>query len=116
MKFLIGILVVGILTMLLGSILPWWSIGLAGLIGGIFFGESGFKSFLIAFFGTGLCWLLLTVYINQMNGGLLSSKIAELFNGIPPIALILITTIIGGLASGVSSLTGYFGRKSFGSK
>ncbi len=116
MKILKGILLVGILTLLLGMILPWWSIGIAGLLGGLFFGESAFKSFLIAFLGSGLSWMILAIYIDQKNAGLMSSKIAQLFNGIPSESLIIATALIGGLTSGLSGLTGYFGKKSLANK
>jgi len=113
MKTVLGVLIVGILTLLLGWILPWWSIGIAGCLGGFTIGKSGVNSFLIGFIGTGLTWLIMAGYIDASNGGLLSEKIAKLFGGIPKIGLILLSALVGGLASGLSGITGYFAKKSF---
>ena len=116
MKSILGILIVGILTLLLGWVLPWWSIGFAGFIGGMFFGNSSIKSFVVAFLGTGITWMLLALYIDYCNAGILSTKIALLFGGIPPVGLVLISSLIGGLASGFGGLTGYLSKMAFTSE
>jgi len=111
MKSILGIIVVGVLTLLLGWLLPWWSITIAGLIGGYTFGESAFKSFVITFLGGGLAWMILAFYIDQKNGSLLSEKIGLLFGNLPPSGLILVTALIAGLVSGFSGMSAYFARK-----
>lgn len=108
MKSILGIIAVGILSLGLGAFLPWWSIALAGLIGGWIFGKKATQAFVICILGTGLAWFLLGFWIDQGNASLLSSKVGELLGGLSPMLLILISALIGALVSGLAGLSGYF--------
>ena len=111
MKTIIAIITVGILTWVLGTALPWWSIALAGFIGGLAFGSKASQAFVISLLGTGIAWLLMCFLINQNNDALLSTQIGQVLGGLSPILLILIVVVLGGLVSGLAGCSGFFFRK-----
>lgn len=98
---------------LLSFILPWWSLAIPALLLGIWLGKTGWSSFGYGFLGIGGLWLLQTAYIHLANGGILTTRIAELFSLPYPALVIVITVMAGGLAGGLSTLTGYFFKKAF---
>ena len=96
---------------LLSLMLPWWSLAAPALILGAWLGTSGSASFGYGFLGIGTLWLIQTLTIHIYNDGILTGRIAELFSLPSAWLVILITVIIGGVAGGLSTLTGYLGRK-----
>lgn len=96
---------------LISFLLPWWSLAIPCIILGGWLGEKHISAFLNGFLGIGGLWLIQTLYVHFANDGILTSRIAELFSLPHPLLVILITIVIGGLAGGLSTLTGYlFGR------
>lgn len=98
---------------LLGFILPWWSLSIPALLLGSRLGKTGWSSFAYGFVGIGGLWLLQTAYIHFVNQGILTTRIAELFSLPHPVLVIVITVVAGGLAGGLSTLTGYLFKKAF---
>jgi len=92
---------------LLSLILPWWSLAIPGLLLGTFLGKTGWRSFSYGFLGIGGWWLAQSLYIHLANDGLLTTRIADLFSLPSAWLIILFTVIIGGLAGGLTTLTGY---------
>lgn len=98
---------------LLSLILPWWSLVIPALILGAWLGRTDLFSFSFGFLGVGGWWLIQTLIIHIYNEGILTTRIAELFNLPSAWMIILITVVIGGLAGGLSTLTGYLFKKTF---
>lgn len=94
--------------------LPWWSLAIPCLILGAWLGKSGLRSFLFGFLGIGILWLAQATVTHMANHGVLTARVAELFNLPQSYLMILITMLIGGLAGGLSTLTGYYFRTTFG--
>ena len=113
-KFLIGTIVSALLAYAIGIYgnLPWWSFVISNFIVAILIVQSPWKAFLSGALGVGLLWLILALIIDNQNGHLLSSKVANILTlkG-STTALIAITAFVGFILGGLSSLSGSFARK-----
>src|SRR2546425_4258955 len=111
MKFIAAI----VLTALLGYAAPlyfaWWSFAVTSFIVAIAVHQNAAKAFLTGFIGLSLLWGFHASIIDNANDHILSQKVAYILplNG-SSISLIWITSIIGGLVSGLAALTGSFAR------
>lgn len=108
-SFVPGVLICALLCAVLGQMLPWWHVMLAGLLtGALWFRRS---AFLGGFLAGLLCWGISAIYFDLGNDSRLSSQLAEVLKVGAPWALIALTAAIGGLACGAASLLGYMGRR-----
>jgi hypothetical protein len=114
LKFIISIVLTALLTYAIGIYgnLPWWSFVITNAIVSIVIVQTPGKAFFSGALGVGLLWLILALMVDAQNNHLLSVKVATLL----PLKgsynlLIAITTFIGFLLGGISSLTGAFVRK-----
>ena len=105
-KYLIPVVFIIALSYLSGIWLPWWvivpSAGLVCFLNGL----RPNQSFGISFLAGALLWGGLAYYADYKNSGILSAQIGELFGGLPGIALVITTAILGGLVAGLGGLTG----------
>ncbi|MGK7370107.1 MAG: hypothetical protein ACNS64_07810 [Candidatus Halalkalibacterium sp. M3_1C_030] len=107
------ILLIAIFAWILGMFLPWWSLAIPCVLLGAWLGKSGGRSFLFGFTGIALLWLLQSLFIHAGNDGILTARIAELFSIPDPILVILIAAVIGGIAGGLSTVTGFYFSNAF---
>ena len=114
-KFIVSILLSALMAYAIGIYgnLPWWSFVVTNFIIAIVLNQKPGKSFLSGALGVGLLWLILALVIDTQNNHILSVKVANILplKG-SYIALIIITSVVGFLLGGLSSLTGSFVRKS----
>lgn len=103
-------LLIAIAAWLLAIFLPWWSAFIPGIIFGAILGRSGWTSFAWGAAGIGGLWLIQALYIHFASGGILTSRVANLFSLSTPVLIFIITATIGGLIGGFSTLTGYMLR------
>lgn len=96
---------------LLNLMLPWWSIALPGIIMGYIFNKKAAASFGWGFLALFLLWGGQSAYIHVANEGLLSGRVAEMLSLNSPLLVILITALIGGLVSGLATMTGSLAHK-----
>ena len=99
-------LLIVITAYLLNLVLPWWSIAIPGLILGYQFNPKSGAAFGWGFLALFLLWGGQALYIHFANDGILSTRIAEMLGVGSPYLVILITGILGGLVSGLATLTG----------
>ena len=113
-KFIVSILLSALMAYAIGIYgnLPWWSFVVTNFIIAIALNQKPGKSFLSGALGIGLLWLTLALVIDNQNNHILSVKVANILplKG-SYIALIIITSVVGFLLGGLSSLTGSFVRK-----
>lgn len=107
------IILIALTAWILNLFLPWWSLAIPCLILGAWLGRSGLRSFLYGFLGIGILWLAQTTVTHIANNGILTSRIADLFSLPNSLLLIAITVAVGGVAGGLSTLTGYYFRSAF---
>ncbi len=114
-KFIVSILLSALMGYAIGIYgnLPWWSFVVTNFIISIAMNQKPGKSFLSGALGIGVLWLVLALVIDTQNNHILSIKVANILplKG-SYIALIIITSVVGFLLGGLSSLTGSFVRKS----
>ena len=113
-KFLMATIVSALLAYAIGIYgnLPWWSFVISNFIISIAIDQKPLKAFISGALGVGLLWLTLALMIDQQNGHLLSTKVANIL----PLkgstsALIAITAFVGFILGGLSSLSGRYVRK-----
>lgn len=95
-----------ITAFLLNLFLPWWSIAIPGLVFGYWFNQKAIPSFGWGFLALFMLWGGQALYIHFANDGILSTRIAEMLSVGSPLLVVLITGIIGGLVSGLATVTG----------
>ena len=109
MKFIISLLLTALLSFTAGLYLPWWSIALCAFVVAALILQQPLRAFLAGFLGVFLLWALLAWWIDFKNEGLLSARIASLLPlGGSSIALILVTSFVGGLVAGFAAITGSY--------
>lgn len=113
-KFLMATIVSALLAYAIGIYgnIPWWSFVISNFIIAIAIDQKPLKAFISGALGVGLLWLTLALMIDQQNGHLLSTKVANIL----PLkgstsALIAITAFVGFILGGLSSLSGSYVRK-----
>jgi len=111
MRFAIAILLVLVLNYMSGLVFPWWIIALVGLITGYLVNLTPAKSFLAGFLACFILWAGIAFYIDIANEHILTTRVGALFTLKQPIIMVLITGCIGGMVTGLASLTGALLRK-----
>ncbi|MCB0600427.1 MAG: hypothetical protein KDC28_04340 [Saprospiraceae bacterium] len=110
-NFWIILLALVLVCHLASLVLPWWSfaviIGLAVFI--LQFPVR--KAFPLGFLAVFVTWLLWSVWLYKTNATVLTPKVGELFGGLPPVALILVLSFLGGLIGGFAGWAGAALRK-----
>jgi hypothetical protein len=106
MKIIFHIIAVLLLSWLLQTFLPWWTMAIGAFATGLMFQQNGFRSFLAGLVGVGLLWFLMAWYLDSSTDSILSSRVAAIFPTKTVGLLILVTAIIGGLVGGLASMTG----------
>ena len=112
MKFIVVLLLTALLGYAIPLYLTWWSFAVTSFIISLLIHQKALVAFIAGFLGLFLLWLFLTLIIDNANQHILSQKMARVLplNG-SSLALILITSLIGGLISGFASLTGSLAGK-----
>ncbi|MBC7873653.1 MAG: hypothetical protein H7Y01_06645 [Ferruginibacter sp.] len=111
MKFLVAILLTGILAFISGLFLPWWGIAIPALLVAVLVHQRAGWAFLAGFLSVFLLWAILAWWIDSKNNGVLSKKIALVLPlGGNTLLLVLLTGFIGGLVAGMAAMSGSFLR------
>jgi len=112
LKYILSIVVTGLIAFLTGLYMPWWGIAIAAFVVSAAIPQKPAFSFLSGFLGVFLLWEVLAWWIDNKNNGILSQKIASVLPlGGSSVLLIVITSVIGGLVAGFASLAGTYMRR-----
>ncbi len=106
MNFILRILITGISTYYISSYFPWWTIVFVPFTLGLLFDDNYISHFLSGFIGVSTSWFFLLLSIEYQSESILSSKIIEILNISSTNTLVVISTVMGGVVSGLSSITG----------
>ncbi len=111
MKFLVTVMLTGLLAFVSGLYMPWWSLAIAAFLIALLIHQNAGRAFLSGFLGLFLLWAILAWWIDMRNQGLLSAKVAKLlpFGG-SSILLILVTAFVGALVAGFAAMSGSYLR------
>ena len=105
-KVLIKLLLIAALGYLLQNLFPWWAVVLAAFLINFIIYSSGLSSFLSGFLGIGLLWFFAALITDINTGSILTERVAAIFSLPNSGLLIIITAVIGGIASGFGGLSG----------
>ena len=115
MKFITTLLLAALMAYAIGiyTSVPWWSFAITNIIVAIAIPQKPLISFVSGALSIGLLWACLSMIIDQSNHHILATKVATILplKG-SYVLLILVTSIVGALVGGLSSLTGSFLRSS----
>jgi len=107
MRFVLAVLLTGLLSFIAGLFLPWWSIAIVAFLVALLLPQHTGINFLSGFAAIFLLWAVIAIWIDLKNNSILSHKIAELFPlGGSSALLILVTAFIGGLVGGLAAMSG----------
>jgi len=112
---LVLILIIIVSCFIAQSFLPWWIIAPICLIASFFLSSSKKQAFWSGFSGIFILWLVKILSLSLPNEHLLANKVGQVFM-LPAsdtnwVVLIFVSSLIGGVVGGLSSLTGYSFRK-----
>jgi len=109
MKIAFNILLIMTLAYFAHIYLPfWWLFALIAFLISFAFGENTWKSFLVGFSAIFILWIILTSINSISNDFILVERMANVLPFKNSILLIIVSSFIGGLIGGFSSLTGYY--------
>lgn len=112
MKFIVSVILTGLLSFAAGLYLGWWSLAVASFMVAALIPQKPWKAYLSGFLGLFLLWGLLAFWIDMKNQHILSQKMAQVFPlGGSWILLILVTALVAALVAGFAALTGSYVRK-----
>lgn len=104
MRFPVQVLAMIVLGFLLELFLPWWSVAIAGLIGGLFVNTR--HNFLAGFLAIGLLWMVKALIIDLSTDAGLADRVARIFMLHNKALLLLVTFILSGLVGGFAAMSG----------
>ncbi len=112
MKFIISVLLIGLLGFTSGIFMPWWSIALGAFLVSALIPQRPAVAFVTGFTAIFLLWGLLAWTTDLSNGSILSVRIAQILPlGGSPLLLILVTALVGALVGGSAALSASYLNK-----
>jgi hypothetical protein len=112
MKFLIATILTALLSFIAGIYINlWWFFAVIALLVALLVHQRAGKAFFAGFLALFILWFILTFWIDNANGGVLSVKIASLLPlGGSKWLLIIVTAFLGGLIAGFAAMSGSYLR------
>jgi hypothetical protein len=109
MKFSAQLFTILILALLLELIFPWWTIAIAGFIGGLMFNTRG--NFAAGFLAIAILWTAQALIVQSSAAAPLAERVAAILMVKKVEFLFLLTAVIGGLVGGFAAMSGSALRK-----
>ncbi|AHM63070.1 hypothetical protein D770_24125 [Flammeovirgaceae bacterium 311] len=111
MKIVLKITMIAFLSFLAEQVFPWWSALVCAAIISALIPTTSLRAFLSGFTAIGLLWLVCALLFSLQNDFVLSNRVANLFGVNSSTFIILLTSLIGGIAGGMGALCGNQLRK-----
>lgn len=112
MKLVLKITLIAFLGYWAERVFPWWSALVCAAVISALIPTTSRKAFLSGFTAIGLLWLVCALIFSYQTDFVLSNRVANLFGVNSAAFIILLTTLIGGIAGGMGALCGNQLRKS----
>jgi hypothetical protein len=106
MKFMIQVVLTGLLSYGAEHFLPWWAIGICAAIVAVGLPLNRITALLGGFTAIALLWMIAATLIDVRTNSILSVKIAPLLGFQSSTLLILLTGLVGGIVGGLGALSG----------
>lgn len=104
MKASVVIIVLGSWGLML--FLPWWTIIFPCFIAGLIGPDRGYKAFIAGLVASGGLWLILALFADFQNSGVLTGQMASVMD-LPVWAVYAATMFVGALTGAFACLAGY---------
>lgn len=104
-------LLIAIFSFIAQMFLPWWSLAIVAFVLAFLLGKKASKTFLSAFFGCGIVWLLMTFYSHFAKGDLMTNRIAALLSLHGTVMLYAGSFLIAAIVGGLAAISGFFLRE-----
>ena len=114
MKFFNSFLLTALLSFIAGIYISyWWFFAVVAFLVAALIHQKGYKAFFAGFLALFILWFVLAFWMDFVNEGVLSVKIASILqlDGSKWL-LMLVTAFIGGLVAGFAALSGSYLRSS----
>src|SRR4051812_32393072 len=102
-----------VLAFLSSYFLPWWAACVLAFMATLYFGTTSGQAFWSGFAGLALAWTALALLKSFPNDHILATRVAHLFHLPNWLLLLTVTALIGGLAGGMSALSGMLVKRVF---
>ena len=114
MKFFNSVLLTALLSFIAGIYISyWWFFAVVAFLVALLIHQRGFKAFFAGFLALFILWFLLSFWMDFVNEGVLSVRIATLLPlGGSKWLLMIVTAFVGGLVAGFAALSGSYLRSS----
>lgn len=109
MRFPVQIIVIIVLGYLLEQFLPWWSVAIAGFLGGMLVNTR--LNFLAGFLAIGLLWIGKALVTDVSSDSEFADRVARIFMLHNKSILLLVTFALSGIVGGFAAMTGSALRK-----
>lgn len=103
-----------ILSLIAGFITPWWAAAIIAFVMGVYAGRKPGQAFMSGFAAVFITWVVLALIKSIPNNHVLASRVAVLFHLPGWSILLIVTALIGGLAGGMSAMSGVLVRRAIG--
>lgn len=101
-----------VLSLVAQLFLPWWAIVPIAFGVSYWKSASGGKAFGAGWAAVFVCWAGMALYLHSTSNGVLTGQVSQIFfKSQQPYLLLLVSSLIGGLVGGFSSLSGYLVRQ-----
>jgi len=112
MKFFNSVLLTALLSFIAGIYISyWWFFAVVAFLVAVLIHQKGFKAFFAGFLALFVLWFVLAFWMDFVNEGVLSVKIASILSlDGSKWLLMIVTAFIGGLIAGFAALSGSYLR------
>ena len=105
--------VILLLAFISGYLAPWWVSCILAFVAAIIFGKKTSWAFWSGFAGISLAWIALALLKSFPNEHILATRVAHVFHLPNWLLLLAVMAIIGGLAGGLSAVSGLMVKRVF---
>jgi hypothetical protein len=105
--------VILLLAFISGYLFPWWVGCILAFGAALIFGKKSIWAFWSGFAGISLAWIALALLKSFPNEHVLATRVAHVFHLPNWLLLLAVMAIIGGLAGGLSAVSGLMVKRVF---
>jgi hypothetical protein len=109
-SFLITTITIIIASIIIMTFTPWWVVAIIGFIVALASGVRPVSAFLSGLVAVFLVWVIAAVIADSGNQISVAEMMSEVIGGLPPIGVIIVTGLLGGIVAGFGAMTGALTR------
>lgn len=101
---------IAIASIIMMTFTPWWMVAIIGFIVAILTGLNPAQAFFSGLLAVSIVWIIAALIADSGNQISVAEMMSEVIGGLPPVAVTLVTGLIGGIVSGLGAMTGVYAR------